>query len=157
RMADLADSQGKAADQERAARLDADSARLREATERARAEQALQKAEVNYARARAAVNDYLTAVSEDDRLKAPGLQNVRAQLLQSALNYYEDFLKEGGSDPHLRQELAGVYAKVADIQRELRQVKAAGQASRRARELYEQLVQERPTDLAIQHGLAMAY
>jgi len=36
----------------------------------------LQKAEENFAKARAAVNDYLTAVSEDERLKSPGLQGV---------------------------------------------------------------------------------
>jgi serine/threonine protein kinase len=133
RMSTLADNEALAAADERAARQEADDAKEREAKERAqaesakkaaeqskqRAEQALQKAEEHFAKARAAVNDYLTAVSEDERLKAPGLQALRIQLLQSALQFYQQFLKERGTDPTLRRELAGIYFKVGDVYRDL--------------------------------------
>src|SRR5207247_2599756 len=142
RMSTLASNEAQAAADERTARQEADDAKNREAKERGqaelakkaaeeskqRAEQALQKAEDNFAKARAAVNDYLTAVSEDERLKAPGLQGLRIQLLQSALQFYQQFLKERGDDTTLRRELAGVYYKVGEIYRDLGQVKAANPA-----------------------------
>jgi tetratricopeptide (TPR) repeat protein len=170
RMAELARSEAQAAQDERSARTEAVGAQLREAQERAkaeaakqaaveskqRAEQALAKAEENYATARAAVNDYLTAVSGDEQLKAPGLQGLRMQLLQSALRFYQDFLKERGTDPALRQELAGVYAKVGRIYLELDEKAFARQAFAQAQRLYEALVADNPADRTSQHGLAMA-
>src|SRR5207253_526608 len=112
--------------------------------------------EENFTRARAAVNDYLTAVSEDERLKAPGLQGLRIQLLQSALQFYQQFLKERGNDPTLRRELAGVYYKVGVIYRDLGQFPAATPANAQARRLYEALAAESPNDPDLQHGLALA-
>ncbi|MCI0681757.1 MAG: protein kinase [Gemmataceae bacterium] len=170
RMSTLADNEAQAAADERTARAAAVAAQDREAKERAkaeqakkaaedsklRAEQALRKAEENFAKARAAVNDYLTAVSEDDRLKSPGLQGLRIQLLQSALQFYQEFLKERGDDPTLRKELAGVYFKVGEIHRELGHIPAAGQAQAQSRRLYEALAAEDPADPALQYGLAMS-
>jgi tetratricopeptide (TPR) repeat protein len=170
RMSTLASSEAQAAADERTARAEAEEAKNREAKLRGqeeqakkdaeeskqRAEQALRKAEENFAKARAAVNDYLTAVSEDERLKAPGLQGLRIQLLQSALQFYQQFLKERGNDPTLRRELAGVYLKVGEIYRDLRQSKAASPAFAQALRLYEALAAESPNDPDLQHGLAMA-
>jgi tetratricopeptide (TPR) repeat protein len=170
RMSRLAALEAKAADDERAARREAEEAEKREAREREHAEQArkaadesraqavkaLEKAEENYARARAAVNDYLTAVSDDDRLKAPGLGPLRAQLLQSALGFYQDFLKERGSDPALRRELAAVYLKVGGIYSDLRRPQPADQSFARAQRLYEALAAEAPDDPAVLNGLALS-
>jgi serine/threonine protein kinase/tetratricopeptide (TPR) repeat protein len=156
RMADLASSEAQSASNARAARDAAVAAQESETKQRTRAELALKKADENYARARAAVNDYLTAVSEDDRLKVPGLQGLRVQLLQSALPFYQEFLKERGSDPTLRKELAGVYFKVGEIYRELGQQKAADQSLNQARRLYEQLAAAAPGNPEFQHGLAMS-
>ena len=50
-------------------------------------------------RARAAVDGYLTTVSESQLLKFSGLQPLRGELLESALRFYQDFLKERGDDP----------------------------------------------------------
>jgi tetratricopeptide (TPR) repeat protein/serine/threonine protein kinase len=169
RMSTLAEKETQAAADERTARQEAENAKNREARQRTqaelakreadesrqRAEGALQKAEENFARARAAVNDYLTAVSEDERLKAPGLQGLRIQLLQSALQFYQQFLKERGNDPTLRRELAGVYYKVGEIYRDLGQRAASNQSYARARRLYESLAAESPGDPDLQHGLAM--
>src|SRR5262249_53933936 len=142
RMTTLANREARAADYERIARADADRAREREAKERENAEaakkaaqasqartmDALQKAEENFARARAAVNDYFTAVSDDGRLQAPGLSPLRASLLQSALGFYQQFLKERGSDPGLRRELAAVYFKVGTILADLGQRESAARS-----------------------------
>src|SRR5262249_47818074 len=94
RMSALADNEAQAPADEGAARNTAVEAQKREAEERAQAElakkdadasrkrteAALRKAEEHFARARSAVNDYLTAVSDDERLKAPGLQGLRIEL-----------------------------------------------------------------------------
>jgi tetratricopeptide (TPR) repeat protein len=169
-MTRLAAQEAKAADDERAARREAEEAQGREAGERKHAEQAkqaadesraqavkaLQKAEENYARARAAVNDYLTAVSDDDRLKEPGLSPLRAQLLQSALGFYQDFLKERSDDPALRKELAAVYFKVGQIYSDLGQRRPASQSFAQAQRLYEALAGDVPDDPEVQDGLAKA-
>src|SRR5262245_7401255 len=161
-MATLASNEAKAAKDERLARQEADSAKERVAKEREqaelskqRAEQALTKAEENFAKARAAVNDYLTAVSEDEQLKAPGLHGLRIQLLQSALQFYQEFLKERGNDPALRKELASVHYKVGEIYRDLLQQAAARQSYAQGLRLYEELAKEHPNDPDTQYGLAM--
>lgn len=170
RMSTLANNEAQAAADERIARAEAEEAKNREANEknaatnakkdadasRKSAEEALKKAEENFTKARAAVNDYLTAVSEDERLKAPGLQGLRIQLLQSALQFYQQFLKERGNDPTLRRELAGVYYKVGEIYRDLGQAKAAAPAYAQAQRMYEALAAESPDDPDLQHGLALA-
>jgi serine/threonine protein kinase/tetratricopeptide (TPR) repeat protein len=163
RMAQLASNEAKAADDERLARQSAVEAGNRETEERTkavasqkRAEEALAKAEESYAKARAAVNEYLTAVGDDDRLKAPGLQGLRVQLLQSALSFYQQFLKERLDDPALRSELAGVYLKVGRIYLELGQQAAARQANALALQVYETLANERPDDADVQGGYARA-
>jgi len=150
-----------AANGERAARHEAElsrgaAERSRQAAEesRGRAEAALAKAEENYAKARAAVNEYLTAVSDDARLKEPGLSPLRATLLQSALGFYQQFLKERAQDPALRRELADVYFKVGQIYRDLGQTQPASQTNAQALRLYEALGQEAPNDPELQYGLA---
>ncbi len=104
-----------AREREAGERAKAEAAQTAAETSRSQAMDALQKAEESFAKSRAAVNDYLTAVSDDPRLKAPGLSPLRAQLLQSALGFYQQFLRERGSDPTLRKELAAVYYKVGTI------------------------------------------
>jgi tetratricopeptide (TPR) repeat protein len=176
RMSNLAEKETQAAADEakekdlaELAKQDAEASRHRAETEKGQAEQAkkaaeeskqqaekaLQKAEENFAKARSAVNDYLAAVSDDERLKVPGLEGLRIQLLQSALRFYQEFLKERGNDPTLRRELAGVYFKVGEIYRDLGQAAAATQAYAQARRLYEALVSESSDDKDLQYGLAM--
>ncbi len=170
-MSTLADKEAKAAADERTARQEAEGAKDREAKEKRQAERAkkdadenrkravgaLRKAEEHFARARAAVNDYLTAVSEDERLKAPSLRGLRIQLLQSALRFYQQFVRERGNDPTLRRELAGVYYKVGEIFRDLGQLKTSKAMYDQAVRLYKALASESPNDPDLQHGLAMAF
>ncbi|MCI0643070.1 MAG: protein kinase [Gemmataceae bacterium] len=162
RMSTLAHNEAQAAADERTARAEAEVAKNREAKEkkdadesRKSAEEALKKAEEHFAKARAAVNDYLTAVSEDERLKAPGLQGLRNQLLRSAEQFYKQFLKERGHDPTLRRELAGIYYKIGEINRDLK-LPEAKSAHLESLRLYETLAKESPNDPDLQHGLAMS-
>jgi hypothetical protein len=70
--AEAAESARVAWDREVKEREQAELARKAADASRAQAVKALEKAEVSFARARSAVNDYLTAVSDDPRLKQSG-------------------------------------------------------------------------------------
>lgn len=163
RMSDLAQNEAQSAVDERTARqvavvaqADAESATKAADQSKRQTEEALRKAEEHFAKARAAVNNYLTAVSDDERLQAPGLQGLRIQLLQSALQFYQQFLTERGKDPTLRRELAGVYFKVGVIYTELGQTAAGDQAYAQSLRLYKELTAVTPADRDLQHGLALA-
>jgi tetratricopeptide (TPR) repeat protein len=153
RMTTLARDATRAAE-ERVARTDAERARKTAEASRSQAMEALEKAEESFAKARSAVNDYLTAVSDDPALQAPGLSPLRARLLQSALGFYQQFLRERRGDPTLRRELAAVYFKVGTIFKELGQLQPAGQSFAESRRLYESLATEFPEDTGLQDGLA---
>jgi serine/threonine protein kinase len=110
---DLAKKESQTADNERQARQEEKAAKEGEAQLRGEAETALKevekervRAEANFAKARAAVDDYLTKISESQLLQVPGMQPLRRELLQSALAFYQDFIKERGDDPKIRAGLA---------------------------------------------------
>src|SRR5579875_1317348 len=99
----LAHRAAQAAENERLARQEAEQAKEREAklrqqSEEAKrqAEQQKQRAEAGFAKARKAVDDYFTTISESQLLQVSGMQPLRRDLLQSALTFYQDFLKERG-------------------------------------------------------------
>ena len=81
------------------ARADAEEQHRQAEKARSEADAQRQRAEANFAKARAAVDDYLTKVSESQLLDVPGLQPLRRDLLQSALAFYQDFLKKRASRP----------------------------------------------------------
>jgi tetratricopeptide (TPR) repeat protein len=72
------------------------------------------RAEGNLRQARAAVDKMFTKVAEElaDR---PHMEQLRRELLEEALQFYEGFLQESGDDPEVRYETAIVHGRVADI------------------------------------------
>jgi len=84
-----------------------------------RAERLRAEAEENFHHARNAVDDYLTRVAESRLLGVPGLQPLRRELLESALPYYESFVKKRAEDPALAHELASAYGRLAKINADL--------------------------------------
>ena len=84
-----------------------------------RAERLRALAEENFHNARNAVDDYLTRVAESRLLGVPGLQPLRRELLESALPYYESFVKNRAEDPALAHELASAHGRLAKINADL--------------------------------------
>jgi hypothetical protein len=76
-----------------------------------------EQAQTNAARRKAhqAVNDYFAEVSQNKLLVRPGLQPLRRDLLETALGYYQDFLREHGDDPATREEIAETTYRVAEL------------------------------------------
>ncbi len=77
-------------------------------TERQRqlAQANFQTSEANFRTAREAVDEYFTKISESKLLNVPGLQPLRKDLLESARKYYEQFLRDRGTDKTVRVEAA---------------------------------------------------
>src|SRR5205823_168731 len=99
------------------ARAKASEARERDSAAEARSQGS--RAEAGEAQARDAVDQFLTRVTDDAILKAPGLQGLRRDLLRSALRFYEEFLEQRRDDPGLRAALADVQLRVGRILKDL--------------------------------------
>jgi serine/threonine protein kinase/tetratricopeptide (TPR) repeat protein len=163
----LARTEARAAANERAARHLAAEAHQQEVALRQQAEDAKQRleaslketeaqrqrAERNFAKARAAVDDSFTKVSESQLLQVPGMQPLRRELLQAALAFYQDFLKERADDPAVRAGLASAWLRVGDILGQLGDP-GARKATEEALNLYTKLAEASPADVELQHGRA---
>ena len=110
----------------------------------------------NFARAQQVVDDFLTDVSENDLLQAPGVQPVRKQLLDRALIYYEEFIEEHRDDRSLRFALAQANVRVGRINDELGTQQYSLPAFERAIELLEGLVDADPEEPEYRYHLADA-
>ncbi|MFL5244191.1 MAG: protein kinase domain-containing protein [Gemmataceae bacterium] len=143
----LAKREAETAQDERSARMEA-TANLEEA------QRQKQRAEANFAKARAAVDDYLTKVSESQLIKVPGLQPLRRELLESALGFYQGFLKEHAEDAAIQAELAATYLRIARIQDELSKPAEARKAFDSAIASYETALGAQPHNGELEFSLA---
>jgi len=100
-----------------------------------RAERLRAEAEDNFRQAQSAVDGYLTRVAESRLLGVPGLQPLRQDLLESALTYYQAFVRQREGDPALQHELASALGRVARINAELGRLPEALQGYEKALEI----------------------
>lgn len=108
---------------------------------------ALKSAEKGYAHARGVVNKFYTRVSEDKLLNQPGMQPLRQDLLQEALDYYRQLLDERGDDPTIQDELAMTHFRIGRITELIESPDKALDWYQRALEMQERLIAERPEDI----------
>jgi serine/threonine-protein kinase len=121
---------------------------------------ASQEAQANFVTAQRAVDDYLTNVSEQTLLQAQeslDIRNLRRQLLQNALKYYQRFVTQRRKDPRLRTELANAFFRVGEITREIGSPHEAIEALGSAQEIWEQLGAAEPQDDKIKDHLAACH
>jgi tetratricopeptide (TPR) repeat protein len=123
------------------------------------AERQGKRAEANSHKALDAVVQMLARVSEDDDRLAhePRMQRVRQNLLQDALRFCKDLLRQKDTDPPARQETAAIYLHMGDMQRRLGQAAAAEEAYSAAIQLYRALAAEFPQRPAYRFELAGCY
>ncbi len=100
------------------------------------------------------MDESFTKISESQLLKVPGMQPLRRELLQSALAFNEEFLKEHGDDPNVRAGLASAFLRVGKIRTEFRESAEAKKSFEKARALFEPLVTANPSEPELAHGLA---
>ena len=105
---------------------------------------ALKTAETGYRHARQAVDKFYTRVSENTLLNQPGMQPLRQDLLEEALEYYQRFLDERGNDSTIQDEMAMTHFRIGRITEQIGSPDAAMSSYQRALELQQQLIAERP-------------
>jgi serine/threonine protein kinase/Flp pilus assembly protein TadD len=73
------------------------------------------EAEANFQKARQAVDDYLISVSGSHLRDTPGADALRKKLLETALKYHRDFVRQHGNDPKLEADVAASHLRLAQI------------------------------------------
>jgi serine/threonine protein kinase len=84
------------------------------AEEQSRTKAAYEAKDRNFQQARQML-DRFTQVSAEQLADKPDVQEVRRKLLEAALEYYQDFIKQCPDDPSTREELARSHLRVANI------------------------------------------
>jgi eukaryotic-like serine/threonine-protein kinase len=115
---------------------------------------ALKTAEANFRKARAAVDKSFTLVSESDLFEIGGLEPLRKQLLESALQYYKEFVEQAPDDPKLEAELSAAYFRIWQIYRSTDRYRDAMAALRKALDIAEKLRRDHPGNTDVLSTLA---
>jgi serine/threonine-protein kinase len=101
-----------------------------------------------------AVHTYFTLVSDSTLLDTPGMQPLRSQLLQSALDHYLRFQQSGRDSPALRVDLAASYFRVAQLHHLNDRNDESVAALARGVELSKELLRNPPDDPGFPQRLA---
>ncbi len=148
---------------EKAARGQVTQSLLAERSAKAAADASLKQATVNLGLARQAVEEYFTRVSQDTLLKrqnAPSLRDLRElrkDLLDVALRYYQTFVAQHQDDPALQVELAKAYGRVGEITSEIGSKPRALEAHQQAMAIWAKLAEAAPRDVKTQSGLGVSH
>jgi serine/threonine-protein kinase len=118
------------------------------------AERRLARADREAGRARRAVNAFFTDVSESGELKSHGLEDFRKRLLQTARDFYEEFVQEESGDPAVRAEHGRCYRRLGLITGEIGSTDEAIALHRRALEIFQGLG---PADPEVRRDLARTH
>ena len=143
----------------RATQAEAETRKALEEAERNRAaaDDSRADAELNFKKARAAVDQYLTQVTDNQRLKQADFNDLRSNLLKSALPFYEQFVEQKGEDLELKVEQAKVLSRLALIYQETGDITAADTSYRRALEIQEKLLSDFPAVPSYWNDVAGSY
>ena len=99
-----------------------------------------ERAEAGFREARQAVDAYFTTVSESKLIDTPGLQPLRRDLLQSALDYYQKFVAEHKDDPAVQSELAATHLRIGHVARLMGDLRSGEASFVKAIEMLEHLL-----------------
>ena len=92
--------------------------------------------------AREAVDKMLLSVGDDRLAHVPQMVELRRTLMAEALDFYETFLRAGGSNPRVRLDAASAYRRAANIERYSSHFDEARPLYRRSIDLLNGLVAE---------------
>jgi serine/threonine protein kinase len=124
---------------------------------RQEADAARKEAIANLQKAREAVDQMLTRVSEEKLLDTPQMEPLRKALLQDALRFYQEFLKQKASDPQSRLGTGEAWRRIGSLQVILAEYAPADRAYREAIAILEALLQEFPAESRHRSALAAAH
>jgi serine/threonine protein kinase/tetratricopeptide (TPR) repeat protein len=124
------------------------------AEQRANAER--DRAEASFHMTRQAVDRLFTQVSQSPKLKAQGMETFRKELLQTAREFHERFVREQFDTPAVRFDLGLAHRRLAEIDRELGELAAAEQSAAQAIAILCKLADARHVP-EYRHELAVAH
>jgi serine/threonine protein kinase/Flp pilus assembly protein TadD len=104
------------------------------------------RAEARSRQARRAVDEMYTEVAQEWLDQEPHMEWVQRRFLLKALQFYEEFAAEEGSDPAVRLAQATAYRRVGDIQQKLGEQAKAEEAYGRALALSRRLADDFPAE-----------
>ena len=115
---------------------------------------ALALSEANFALAQESVEKYLTTVADSKALLDPDLAETRRQLIQSAREFYEQFISLKADDASSRAKLGTAYGKLAQIAANTdSDTTACAEYASKSRAVFTQLLAEDPANPAYSIGL----
>jgi eukaryotic-like serine/threonine-protein kinase len=126
-------------------------------TQRQRAEAQKSRGDENLARALKAVEDYCVSVAEDARLKRADFHDLRTKLLETAVPFYEDFLRQRPDDPALSADQARAHYRLARLRAETGHAEEALADYERAAVIFAELLHAHPDEPEYLHGLAASH
>jgi serine/threonine protein kinase/TolA-binding protein len=125
--------------------------------ERDRAELERDRAETNFRMAFQAVDNLLREVGAKDLENEPHMEQQRRRLLEKALRYYQEFLKQKSDDPIVRKQTGKAHKQLGDVFRLLQQTAEAEKAYQKAIAHLDRLAAEFPEEAEYQNALAESY
>jgi serine/threonine-protein kinase len=120
-------------------------------------EKANGEAEKSFKQAHELVTELIVKLGHQRLRDVPGLQPLRQELLEAALGYFEEFLKQRGDDQELREQQASTYFSVGEITNLLGPRERALAAYQKSQELYRELLRTNPDNRNWQLRLSGAY
>jgi eukaryotic-like serine/threonine-protein kinase len=148
---------------EMAARHDATRSLAAERVAKAAAAANLDQANANLRLARQAVEEYFTRVSQDTLLQrqdAPNvrdLRELRKDLLDVALRYYQRFVDQHQEDAELQLELAQAYGRVGELTGEIGSKERALEAHQHELAIWTKLAEAAPGDSKTQAAVGASH
>ncbi len=120
------------------------------------AQKNLERARDNLGRALDAADQLVTCLENDRFFVAPEMRELRQAVLKEALELFQAFIDQHGTDPVVRYQTARAYWRIFVIQKELGRFDQAERTAERAISLAERLVAESPSERKYREILAMS-
>jgi tetratricopeptide (TPR) repeat protein len=108
----------------------------------------------NFGLATQAVDQYCTKLSENPRMREHDLEDLRKELLETAVDFYKEFVQQKIDDPSIKNELGLSYFRLAKITEQIGTRPAAIDFHRQGLGIFDQLVGDDPSVLEYQNNLA---
>jgi serine/threonine protein kinase/tetratricopeptide (TPR) repeat protein len=122
-----------------------------------RALQEKQRADQNLVRARQAVSKYLTLTANNELLREADFTELRRNLLESALPFFQEFVEQKKDDPALEAERGRAYGELGLLREDLGDLDQALAAHEQRRAIFDRLATEFPSKPSYLQELANTY
>jgi serine/threonine protein kinase/tetratricopeptide (TPR) repeat protein len=112
------------------------------------------QSERNFEQTRSAVDEFFNTVSQSKLLNVPGLQSLRRELLESAVQFQQTLSTERPHDPTVQADLAKSHLRLAIMYFEVDQNEKCFSSMLNGLDIAEQLHRDHPEDQALMRRMA---